>query len=161
MTLTITDDNEWPILVNIVPIDKAISIYKASLIQKYFQSLDIISNDLQVRTTILAASLALPLPFKQGPSCITSRREDNKMCQCISECCLFNYSASSIIRCMVGITLGHTKWRSHCPYLDLKQDLGTAYHGVDHSKGTHKYISRIVMLVIWLKTTQKEGTSDE
>lgn len=126
MTLTITDDNEWPISVNTVPIDKAISIYKASLIQKYFQSLDIISNDLQVRTTILAASLALPLPFKQGPSCITSRREENKTCQCISECCLFNYSASSRTRCMIGITVGHTKWCSCSPYLDLNQDLGNS-----------------------------------
>lgn len=125
-TLTITDDSEWPISVNIVPIDTAISIYKTSLIQKYFQSLDIISNDLQVRTTILAASLALPLPFKQGPSCSESRREENKMSQLtISKCCLLNYSALDIIRCMVGITLRHTKCHGRCPCLNLNQHLGT------------------------------------
>jgi hypothetical protein len=50
--------------INIVPIDRARSIYKTSLLQKYFQSLDMIINDLQVRIPTLAASLALPLAFK-------------------------------------------------------------------------------------------------
>lgn len=36
---------------------RASSIYKASLLQKYFHSLDITRNDLQVRIPILAASL--------------------------------------------------------------------------------------------------------
>jgi hypothetical protein len=64
VVLTTTDDNEWPMLINIVPIDRARSIYKTSLLQKYFQSLDMIINDLQVRIPTLAASLALPLAFK-------------------------------------------------------------------------------------------------
>ena len=33
MILTITDDSEWPMSENIVPIDRAINIYKASLLQ--------------------------------------------------------------------------------------------------------------------------------
>jgi hypothetical protein len=64
VVLTTTDDNEWPMSINIVPIDRARSIYKTSLLQKYFQSLDMIINDLQVRIPTLAASLALPLAFK-------------------------------------------------------------------------------------------------
>jgi hypothetical protein len=65
-------------LINIVPIDRARSIYKTSLLQKYFQSLDMISNDLQVRIPTLAASLALPLLFKYGPSCITTCRRNKR-----------------------------------------------------------------------------------
>lgn len=36
--------------------------------QKYFQSLDIINNDLHVKTTIRIAQLAFPLLLRSGPS---------------------------------------------------------------------------------------------
>lgn len=37
--------------------------------QQYFQSLDMINNDLQVKTATLVALLAFPLLLRSGPSC--------------------------------------------------------------------------------------------
>lgn len=67
--LTTTEDRECPKLEKTVPIQSVRTILRMRRSQQYFQSLDMINNDLQVKTATLVAVLAFPLVLRSGPSC--------------------------------------------------------------------------------------------
>lgn len=78
LQLTTTDDRECPKPENTVPTQSVKSMQRTSRSQKYFHSLDMINNDLHVKTAIRVALLAFPLLLRNGPSC-------SSKCMCICE----------------------------------------------------------------------------